>query len=181
MGAFLVNDDLYAVFDSGPLIHLSEVGVLHILDLFKQKVTSDIILSEVGRYISKVNESYLRESFSVYSHNAKLVSDQLATIAKIYSLDYGEISALALINSLKPEREILFFSDDSAARMAAEGLGIASVGTIGIVVKSATEKIIGKENALKLLESIPLVSSLYIKSDLLKSIIIRLRKEWEVK
>ncbi len=173
-------EDMYAVFDSGPLIHLSEMGAIALLDLFKQKATTDIVISEAGRHISPEARSYLQKILAVYPYSDKLQSEKLSTLARIYSLDYGEITTLAVCDTLRSKGKAIFFSDDSAARMAAEGLGIDSVGTIGILVKSATLGMIGKTRAIELIESIPDVSTLHIRRDLLKSIADRLRKEWSL-
>jgi len=175
-----MNDTLHAVFDSGPLIHLSELGALSLLDIFNIKKTTDVVSWEVKRHVSPNDLQYIAQRLNVSVHNERIESGALRALAKIYSLDTGEISALALCDSLKHNVETVFFSDDSAARMASEGLGITSVGTIGIIIKSATLEKIEKTRALELLNSIHVVSSLYIKLELLNTIMDRLRKEWSI-
>jgi predicted nucleic acid-binding protein len=175
-----MNENLHAVFDSGPLIHLSELGMLSLLNIFNMKFTTDVVSLEVKRHVSPNDLKYLTQWLDVSVHNEKIESGTLRALAKIYSLDSGELSALALCDSLKHKVETVFFSDDSAARMASAGLGINSVGTIGIIIKSATLNIIEKTRALELLDSIHVVSSLYIKRELLNSIMDKLRKEWSI-
>lgn len=51
MGFVSMNENLHAVFDSGPLIHLSEIGALSLLDIFPMRVTTDIVVAEVERYL----------------------------------------------------------------------------------------------------------------------------------
>jgi len=175
-----MNEGLCAVFDSGPLIHLSEIGALSLLEIFTTKTTTDVVADEVKRYITSVDHDYMVQQVRIYAHNEISESGTLRALAKIYSLDSGEISALALCGTLKPKTEIIFFSDDSAARMVSDSLGITSVGTIGIIIKSATLGKTEKARALDLLESIPGMSTLFIKKELLKSIMDRLKKEWDL-
>jgi predicted nucleic acid-binding protein len=78
------------------------------------------------------------------------------------------------------DNELVFFSDDSAARMASEALGITSIGTIGIIIKSASIGKISKGKAIEIIESINSGSTLYVKSSLVQTIVERLRNEWGI-
>jgi predicted nucleic acid-binding protein len=83
------------VCDSGPLIHLDELNSLHLLRDFKEILISHTVSKEVTRYrpaaLRKLTKSY------VLSPGNVPVDRQLLILCQMFSLDAGEIEALALM------------------------------------------------------------------------------------
>ncbi|MBI3392753.1 MAG: hypothetical protein HY039_06145 [Nitrospirae bacterium] len=70
--------------------------------------------------------------------------------------------------------EGLLTTDDAAARLAAEQLGLRVHGTIGILVRSIRRKRRSPQEVVGLLERIPRQSSLHIRPSLLRDILAEL-------
>jgi len=60
----------------------------------------------------------------------------------------GEAAALALACESRPH---WFLTDDAAARLLAESLGIEAHGSLGVVLWSAAKQVIGKPEAEQIL------------------------------
>lgn len=180
MGFVSLKIGINAIFDSGPIIHLAELGILFLVGIFNTLETTDVVIDETLKYISAEDMNYLMNSAKIHIHEEKNKSEKLRALSKIYSLDFGEITALTVCCMKLEDNELVFFSDDSAARMASEALGITSIGTIGIIIKSASIGKISKGKAIEIIESINSGSTLYVKSSLVQTIVERLRNEWGI-
>lgn len=88
----------------------------------------------------------------------------LETLARGLTLGAGELAAIGLVQR---ETGCLLLTDDAAARLAAEGLGVDVHGTMGVILRSLR---IGRQTAgqvVALLEAIPARSTLHIRRHLL--------------
>jgi predicted nucleic acid-binding protein len=72
----------------------------------------------------------------------------------------------------------ILFTDDAAARLAAETLGLRVHGTIGIILRAARRGQRQPAAVLALLERIPGESTLHIRRDLLRDIVEQFRREY---
>ncbi|MBI5606008.1 MAG: hypothetical protein HY879_21960 [Deltaproteobacteria bacterium] len=72
----------------------------------------------------------------------------------------------------------MFFTDDAAARLAAQQLGHQVHGTIGILIRAIRQEALTPAAVIDRIKSIPGRSTLYIRSSLLKEIIDLLEKEF---
>ena len=88
-------------------------------------------------------------------------------------LDAGERAAIALTASVSAE---LFLSDDAAARLAAESLGFAVRGTIGILARSIRAGSRTRLEVTELLRQLPHKSSLHISRQLLGTVIAQVQQ-----
>jgi predicted nucleic acid-binding protein len=86
-------------------------------------------------------------------------------------LQSGEVSALALALE---HGAGLFLSDDTAARVAAETLGLKVHGTLGIVVRAIRRGTRTRNQVRELLESIPEQTTLHLSRSLLSRVLISL-------
>jgi len=68
-------------------------------------------------------------------------------------------------------RGAIFFTDDAAARLAAEQESIRVHGTIGIILRAIRQNHRTPREVLALLQMIPSKSTLYIRSSLLDEVI----------
>ena len=67
--------------------------------------------------------------------------------------------------------EALFLTDDAAARIAAKALGYRSHGTLGVLLRSIRRGQRERDAVLSILRSLPDVSTLHVRRDLLDEII----------
>lgn len=97
----------------------------------------------------------------------------LEALARGLALGAGEVAAIGLAQG---EPECLLLTDDAAARLAAEGLGLRVHGTIGVILRSLR---IGRQTAgqvMALLEAIPARSTLHIRRHLLDEAIRQVKE-----
>ncbi len=99
----------------------------------------------------------------------------MQTLTPPFGLHQGEREALSLCLS-RPGAMLL--TDDAAARLAADSLGIAAHGTLGLILRSVRRKLRTSEQVLKLLAEIPERSSLHIRPALLEQTVRRAEAEW---
>lgn len=142
---------LKVVCDAGPIIHLDEIDSLYLLEDFREILISPAVRNEVQK---KRPALFAESGLPFVEPPIALPGDKtLATMCRVFSLDAGEVEALAL---MEREPETLFLTDDSAARLVAERMGYRVHGTIGILVRSIRQKQLEAKEVLELLESISL-------------------------
>ena len=81
-----------------------------------------------------------------------------------FSLQSGETAAIAF--ALKHSGSLLL-ADDAAARRACESVGLAAVGTIGLILEAARSKRVSVDEALRALEQLPNKGRLHVTPELL--------------
>jgi predicted nucleic acid-binding protein len=92
----------------------------------------------------------------------------LEALAQVLSLHTGEWEALRVALENRPG---LLLTDDTAARLAASNLGIATHGTIGILVRAIRRQQRTKTEILAVLQALPTQSTLHLKRSLLEAVI----------
>jgi predicted nucleic acid-binding protein len=100
---------------------------------------------------------------------------RLTTLIRLLSLDAGEQAALAL---MLQHPEAILLTDDAAARLAAEQLGLRVHGTLGIEARAIRRGQRTPEEVLALLQAVPEQSSLHIRRDLLNAMSARVQQEF---
>lgn len=161
-----------AILDAGPLIHLGELDALDVLNDFEFLRVSQTVLDEAQSHQPNVIEQLKRR---VQLEASRAPSAELQTVASALSLDRGEVEALALLE-IYPNA--IFLTDDAAARLAAEQRGYRVHGTIGLLIRSARTGRRKPQAILRILRDLPQRSTLFIRPNLLETIIERLEKEW---
>ncbi|PIN99127.1 MAG: hypothetical protein COT90_00980 [Candidatus Diapherotrites archaeon CG10_big_fil_rev_8_21_14_0_10_31_34] len=154
-----------AVFDAGPVIHLTELNKQKCFYLFKKIFISKEVSEET-------KNSSKPKNFVIEILDGKH-KDLTKIIAEKYELDLGEASSIALCrqNSIK-----LFFTDDLQARVFAKEQGIEVHGTIAILLRCFREKILSKEETIKTLKALKTDSSLFITADLIEFAVKEVKK-----
>jgi predicted nucleic acid-binding protein len=121
------------VADAGPIIHLSLVGRIDLLpSLFGRLLVPETVYREVvetGEGLPGSAELREADWFERAPHDPRADLFRLLRA----QLDPGEAAALWLAASRKAA---LVLSDDRQARVAAESLGIAVRGTVGLLVQA---------------------------------------------
>jgi predicted nucleic acid-binding protein len=154
------------VCDAGPLIHLDELGVLHLLGDFAALWVPAIVRSEVERH----RPSLFARDLPVFelAEPASPPTAAMSALSKVFALHAGETQALQIAHELDAD---LLLTDDSAARLAARELGLPVHGTVGILVRAIRRGQRSADEVVGLLRAIPLQSTLHIKSALLEAIV----------
>lgn len=148
-----------AIADSGPLIHLSEIGCLQLLALF------DILIIPHAVWFETVEQDRLSERELSAASNIQRYTlpqsqiDHFVKENKITELHAGEQECLFLAR----EKSIsILLTDDMAVRDAAKRLDLVPVGSLGVVVKAYEQGQISLEDAENNIGNLYRVSSLFV-------------------
>ena len=162
-----------AVCDAGPLIHLDELGCCDLLSDFAAILVPDAVWLEITIHRPEV----LAQTSAELTHTQTVPLDQVefTTLVRALALDAGEQAALALAYE---QAQSILLTDDAAARLAAERPGIRVHGTLGVILRAARRGLRTPEQVLAVLRSVPVRSSLYIRSDLLDAVVSRAQREF---
>jgi predicted nucleic acid-binding protein len=159
------------VCDAGPIIHLDELDSLRLIGGFQQVIVPDPVHEEVKLHrpgcLEKSGLKITREAIQYP------LREETAVLCRLLALDSGETAALGLMEKYPGA---IFLSDDCAARLAAERMGYAVHGTIGIIVRAIRMELMSAEDVLRLLRELPRRSTLYIRQSLLEEIISQVEK-----
>lgn len=146
-----------AVSDTGPIMHLIEIDLIKVLNTLIKVYIPEEVKNELER-----NKVIIPKRIKLTQLNGKF-KDIANILVNKFSLDLGESQAIAL--SLQ-ERADYFLTDDLDARTAANAHHIEAHGTVGIILRAFREKIIDKETAIKKVNELHTLSSLFITKDL---------------
>jgi len=163
------------VCDAGPIIHLDELECLSLLNDFQNILVPNSVCKEVNRHrplALKRSELTLTYCDQQYPND-----ELLCTLCRIFSLDAGETEALAV---MERNPMAMFLTDDAAARLVAKQVGFNVHGTIGILVRAVRRGMMKPKQLVRILEEIPLKSTLYIKSSLLEEIIHKIKNKFQL-
>ena len=163
------------VCDAGPLIHLDELDILFLLTDFEEVLVPRAVWTEVARH----RKEALSDSLVKFRKSTEQLvpSNVLSAMARAFSLDLGEIEALALVEKYQ---DCIFFTDDAAARLVADRMGFRVHGTIGLIVRAIRRNQLSPEKVVEILSALPEKSTLYIKADLLNNVITRIKKKFGI-
>lgn len=154
------------VCDAGPLIHLDEVGCVELLADFPQVLVPLAVWDEVVKHRpSALTHDAVRYQ-KLTLGNA--LSIELDALSRLLGLHRGEQQALQIAQT---HPGCLVLTDDTAARLAARNLGLATHGTIGVLLRAIRRKQKTKDEVISLLRSLPIASTLHIRTALLEEII----------
>lgn len=144
-----------AVADTGPLLHLDEAEALQILPRIAEVSIPPIVEQELSRYPLFSKPSWLSIHRLSQSGMSKSLAWQEAGL-----VDEGEADALAL--ALESPCD-WFLSDDAAARLLGESLGLEVHGSLGIVIYAAARGLVTLDESRQMLRGLR-DSSLWISS-----------------
>lgn len=166
----MTNSTPVVVCDAGPLIHLDELGCLNLLNDFSQVLIPEQVWQEVERLRPKA----LNQPSFVAQRIAVDLSEEAAfqALVQTLALNLGEQAALSLMRAYP---EAIFLTDDASARLAAVTLGYRVHGSIGILLRAIRRQQLTRDEVLKILQNLPVQSTLYIKASLLQEIITKLK------
>jgi predicted nucleic acid-binding protein len=158
------------VCDSGPLIHVDELGCLNLLRGFAEVQVPEAVWQEVHQH----RPSALRRRSVRLNRVTTLPapSPQLLQLTEAFLLGAGEFEALRLMHG---NPSAIFLTDDAAARLVSQRLQYEVHGTVGVVVRAWRRRQRTRRQVLNLLRAIPARSTLFIEQRLLNAVIEQVR------
>ena len=138
------------VADTGPILHLHEAGAIHLLPLVGKVIMPPSVLAELNTHAPTLWPGPLPHHLKLQTLSPAAQHQALGW-QKAGLLHGGEAEALALALELKPD---WFLTDDAAARLMAESLGLEAHGTLGVILWAAAHKGVGNAEAEALLAAL---------------------------
>lgn len=163
------------ICDTGPILHLDELGSLDVLSDFQHVIVTESIASEIIRH----RPNALQHPGISFQHvSVPPISDlEFLTLCRIFALHSGEIEALALMESFS---DAIFLTDDSAARLVGKKMGYKVHGTLGILLRSIRRQLKTPQDVIMILKMLPQKSTLHIKASLVQDIIRQIQEEYHL-
>lgn len=161
------------VCDTGPVLHLDELGCLELLNDFHQVILPKSVVQELERHCplvfhgAQVVFNIVQSSFTP--------DHEILTICQMFALHAGETEALHV---MKRFPEAIFLTDDSAARLVGKRLGYKVHGTLGVLIRAIRRKKMTPHEVVEILRTIPKKSTLHIKTSLLEDVIQEIEREF---
>lgn len=154
-----------AVCDTGPLLHLHEIGSLGLLELFEVVAPPAVVAEAGGRGVQGVDR--WRVDLSARE------KDRAAVLVEKFEIQLGEAEALA-VGEARGIRLVL--TDDLEARRVAEALELEPHGTVGIVLRGLREGMLTPGEAAERVRSLQQKSSLFLTSGLVERILAEIQR-----
>lgn len=140
---------IVAVADTGPLIHLAEIDALDLLMAIDELLIPETVYVEL-------EEGGIPPEFSDLEWERVEVAQPVESSAE---LDAGERAALAVVL----ERDnVVFLTDDLAAREFAQDQNIEVHGSIGVVALAYHRDVVSNDDAALLMRRLQTETSLFI-------------------
>ncbi|KXA91740.1 hypothetical protein AKJ57_00210 [candidate division MSBL1 archaeon SCGC-AAA259A05] len=160
-----------AVSDTGPLIHLSQIGRLESLRIVDRLLIPSEVRSEFkeGVFLERLDELEMIEVRRMKGNQA----NSAGALSRKYGLDLGEAEAIILA---KRESIPLIFTDDLDARRTALMRGLEPHGSVGVLLRAYRDGILSKNDTITAIRQLHTDSSLYLTSDLVDRAIEAVRQ-----
>jgi predicted nucleic acid-binding protein len=163
------GDEIIAVLDAGPLIHLDEIESLHLLCGYREVLLPEIVEREALAHRPGIQLSSIPHLMRIAAPVS--ISDSLFATAVEFGAHAGELAAIA---ALRRHHGDCLLSDDAAARAMAEALGFQVRGTVGLILRGWIRGEVTKAAARGLLRALPKKSTLYLRARFLEEILQQL-------
>ena len=150
------------VTDTGPLLHLMQIGLEDLLSHFGEVHVTHEVLFELRRHWPQGMDNL--PAWLIVASPSSSAASQASHWHRAGLLHAGESEAIAFAHEIEAD---LLLSDDAAARVFAEGLGIQVRGSVGIVLYAAALQQISKSEALKCLDLLQSSSTLWVSTKVL--------------
>lgn len=162
-----------AIADTGPLIHLHEIGHLSLLQVIFSLVSVPQAVWDESIATGRIPAGDLE---AVPAQRVSVTSDQLLEVSSLpetAGLHRGELECFALCRA---SRINLLLTDDLAARRAAQSLGIQPVGSLGVVVRACHQGNLSLTEAENAIERLHSTSTLFVTRAIVDLAIAQLRQ-----
>jgi predicted nucleic acid-binding protein len=157
--------EIKAISDAGPIIHLSEIGISTCFSLFSKVLVPREVYNEVKVCNLPGNNEIESKIFEIVdiASNKKDKIEYFSTKYDI-SIPDGSVITLSKYTGIN-----LVLSDDPDVRDVLKSMGMRPVGSIGILLRAYSERIISYDDAAKALEDLLEIPSLYVTSRLIQN------------
>jgi len=161
------------VSDTGPLLHLSEIGGSKLLWQFKKIYVPDSVRFEYEKHKGENDPDVIS-----FTNVKQITIDEkiLQNFIQQYNLSelhFGETECLYLCRNLSVA---VILTDDLAVRDIASSMGITPVGSLGVILRSYREKMISLTQAEKHIIDLYETSSLFVTRTIVDLVIEKLSK-----
>lgn len=169
-GAYPMNE---VVIDAGPIIHLSQLKLFHLFDLFPQLHTTPEAWREITRFNLPGKQEAESSRKIKITRISKKEKEKVMVAIRNFRLQSADFSLLALCNKLVAHA---ILTDDLELRRAAEGLGLETHGSLGIILRAYKKKWLSYRETQEALNNLFNLSTLYLSSKLLNRVLAELFK-----
>ncbi len=148
-----------AITDTGPPLHLQQIGYIHLLEIFEIIVVSEQVKAELKEF--SIWESLKQES-TICLQEETISDNEIAKEQQQWTnhkLQKADISVLALVRRMQ---DVLSLTDDLALRRAIESLGRVVIGGVGVLIRGYKERKLNKEELRRCIDLLFNDSSLYL-------------------
>jgi predicted nucleic acid-binding protein len=163
-------DEIIAVLDAGPLLHLDELDSLRLLAGYREVLLPEVVESEARQHRPGIQIDSIPGLVRVSSNSS--TAGSMFALAAEFGLQAGELAAIAV---LKEHHGNCLLSDDAAARALAEAMGFQVRGTVGLILRAWQRKQISKAAATDLLNALPVKSTLHLRPGFLANVLEQIR------
>jgi len=147
-----------AVADTGPILHLSEIGETGLLSIFTRVSVSQHVRAELARHgILDSALDAIGDRLQIERVSSEEMSSQLKSALR-FRIHRADLSTLALASRIKPD---LVLTDDLDLRKALESQGYQVVGSIGVLLRALRDRRFKKTDLLMRLDQLLDGSTLY--------------------
>lgn len=165
--------NLIVVSDTGPLLHLSEIGCINLLKYFDNIFIPESVRFEYYKHKKRSDP----DVFELNNIELRKVQDtkvkNFIETQNLFNLHAGEKDCLYLCSKLSIDS---ILTDDLAVRDAAKKLKIIPVGSLGVIIRSFQENIIPLSLAEEHIMNLYEISSLFVTKTIVDLAIEELRK-----
>jgi predicted nucleic acid-binding protein len=146
------------VTDTGPLLHLHQVGAADLLPRLGEIHVTPTVWSELQHHAPSLASSGL-PSWMQLSQPSASASVQASQWLNAQVLHPGEAEALAYASEIQAD---IFLTDDTAARTMGESLGLHVRGSLGVVLFAAATGHLDHIGCMKVLSDLEHHSTLWM-------------------
>lgn len=157
-----------AVSNTGPIIHLSEIGCLHCLKIVENLFIPKSVESEIRSKNAPGKNELRSANWIITKELDDVLKEKADKIVKDFGIELADAEAIVLArtNNIK-----LLFTDDKSAREIAEYYGLEVHGSAGIIARAYRSRILSYEEVKHALEKLHQESSLYMTDRVYKIVL----------
>jgi predicted nucleic acid-binding protein len=159
------------VLDAGPLIHLDELGLLALLDIYGELLVPSDVWAETVKHRPALSLQQIPQAALLTDIPA--LGPKLTALVLERDLGRGEQAALAWLGLL---RGGLLLSDDQDARRSAATLGFKVTGTVGVLIRAQLRGRMDRNALLDLIRSLRSKTSLHVSDEFISEVLASLAR-----
>lgn len=146
-----------AVADAGPLIHLDEASAAEALHVFRRVTVPAAVADEVRAHPRGPGSRLLRQR---HVHVAAPSRDERAAADGLPGRRLSGADRMAIV--MAQARDVPLLTDDLDVRDVARSLQVTAVGSIGLVVRAVTTRLLTRDEGLASLDRLLADTSMFI-------------------